>query len=715
MLLKFFNCTKLAHFITYRKLPASCHFIVSNIAMSRRSSSSDLLVKSVELFKDETTKKHFTSDYETQEMVFRRGFPFKMMITLSRELKATETVEFELRMGGRPMVHHGSLIRLPRIDPKPDEDNVGHNLLASVGDIITVEIHTSAKTTGVGQWLLAMRPYDGRRRLPLVSVTNDIIAVFNPWSKYDPVYLGNESWREEYVLNEQGLQFYGNARRIGQMDWYFGQFEAVVMKACLKLLESRAIRYRDHSDPVELSRHMSALVNSNDDAGVLIGNWSGDYEDGKSPGDWVGSVAILKQYLETGPVKYGQCWVFSGVLTTVLRCFGMPARSVTNFESAHDTDSNLAVDYRFDKSGKSLDNDDSIWNFHVWNDVWMAREDLPEGYGGWQALDATPQEVSDRKFQCGPMPLHAIKEGELGYNYDGLFIYAEVNGSKRYWQQTDTPDEWEDLGADTHSIGKNISTKALNGFTREDVTSQYKYKEGSKEEELSFKIARKFGKFEYIAKKETKPLVKFSTDLPEAVEFGKDINFTVKFENLTKSSQSIFLSAVGKTMQYNGSIVAQIMDQDFTATLPASKSHQFTISLPVSKYLGSVKENNSVKFFFMGGVTGTQSIAHQEVVDFTKPALKIEVPSSAKLGKPVKVKVSFTNPLSIALDGGVFTFEGAGVKDAVTKTVGKVKPKGLCSAEVSIQPRKLGIRRLIVGFSSKNLQGVQGSTEINVS
>ena len=38
---------------------------------------------------------------------------------------------------------------------------------------------------------------------------------------------------------------------------------------------------------------------------------------------------------------------------------------------------------------------DSVWNFHVWNEVFMARKDLPKGYGGWQAIDATPQEASD--------------------------------------------------------------------------------------------------------------------------------------------------------------------------------------------------------------------------------------------------------------------------------------------------------------------------------
>jgi len=38
---------------------------------------------------------------------------------------------------------------------------------------------------------------------------------------------------------------------------------------------------------------------------------------------------------------------------------------------------------------------DSVWNFHVWNECWMTRPDLQEGYGGWQAVDATPQETSD--------------------------------------------------------------------------------------------------------------------------------------------------------------------------------------------------------------------------------------------------------------------------------------------------------------------------------
>ena len=62
-------------------------------------------------------------------------------------------------------------------------------------------------------------------------------------------------------------------------------------------------------------------MNVNDsDGGCLVGKWSGedkDYADGVMPTSWSGSEAILKQYLATRrPVKYGQCWVFGGTLTT---------------------------------------------------------------------------------------------------------------------------------------------------------------------------------------------------------------------------------------------------------------------------------------------------------------------------------------------------------------------------------------------------------------
>ena len=88
----------------------------------------------------------------------------------------------------------------------------------------------------------------------------------------------------------------------------------------------------------------------------------------------------------------------------VCRALGLPCRSVTNFVSAHDTNASLTIDKFFSEDGRELTSKDdpefgadSIWNFHVWNDVWMSRPDLPKGYGGWQAIDSTPQELSQCK------------------------------------------------------------------------------------------------------------------------------------------------------------------------------------------------------------------------------------------------------------------------------------------------------------------------------
>ena len=85
-------------------------------------------------------------------------------------------------------------------------------------------------------------------------------------------------------------------------------------------------------------------------------------------------------------------------LFQVCRALGIPSRSVTNFSSAHDTEGSLTIDNFIGDDGKSVEGltGDSTWNFHVWNEVWMERPDLePGGYGGWQAIDATPQEESD--------------------------------------------------------------------------------------------------------------------------------------------------------------------------------------------------------------------------------------------------------------------------------------------------------------------------------
>jgi len=60
----------------------------------------------------------------------------------------------------------------------------------------------------------------------------------------------------------------------------------------------------------------------------------------------------------------------------------------------------------------------------------MARPDLPLGYGGWQAVDATPQETSQGTFRCGPASLAAICNGQVFLKHDAPFVFAEVCGTR---------------------------------------------------------------------------------------------------------------------------------------------------------------------------------------------------------------------------------------------------------------------------------------------
>ncbi|KAM7327481.1 hypothetical protein ACRRTK_013848 [Alexandromys fortis] len=341
----------------------------------------------------------------------------------------------------------------------------------------------------VGRYLLKIRidSYQG----PVTAYQlGEFILLFNPWCPGDAVYLESEPQRQEYVMNDYGFIYQGSKSWIRPCPWNYGQFEENVIDICLELLEKSLNFQIDPStdcalrgSPVYISRVVCAMINSNDDNGVLNGNWSENYVDGVNPAEWTGSVAILKQWHAMGcqPVRYGQCWVFAAVMCTVMRCLGIPTRVITNFDSGHDTDRNLIIDEYYDNTGRILENmkKDTVWNYHVWDECWMARKDLPPGYGGWQVLDATPQETSNGLYCCGPASVKAIKEGEVDLNYDTPFAFSMVNADCMSWLVYGGKEQ--KLHRDTATVGNFISTKSIQSDERDDVTESYKYEEGTVE------------------------------------------------------------------------------------------------------------------------------------------------------------------------------------------------------------------------------------------
>ena len=80
-------------------------------------------------------------------------------------------------------------------------------------------------------------------------------------------------------------------------------------------------------------------------------------------------------------------------------------------------------------------------------------------------------------YCCGPVPVRAIKEGDLSTKYDAPFVFAEVNADVVDWIRQDDGSLHKSIN---HSlvVGLKISTKSVGRDEREDITHNYKYPEG---------------------------------------------------------------------------------------------------------------------------------------------------------------------------------------------------------------------------------------------
>ncbi|XP_016396142.1 coagulation factor XIII A chain-like [Sinocyclocheilus rhinocerous] len=392
-----------------------------------------LSVLSVDMRVAENRKDHYTDKFKSSSLIVRRNKEFTIIIKLDRAFSAEQDdVQVEFLIGSSPNENKGTYITVSIGKGKHNRHWKGR-VVEMQGNEVTVGITPDASCIiGRFRTFVAIVTDFGRRRTQRNQDT-DFYVLFNPWDPADQVYMDKEEDRQEYVMNDVGIIYNGEYNNITSRSWNFGQFEEGVLDACLMVMDAGKVPLLFRGNATEVVRQGSALLNAQDDKGVMVGNWSGDYSSGTAPTAWTGSPEILLKYASEGcePVCFVQCWVFAGVMNTFMRCLGIPARVITNFFSAHDNTGNVKTDIVLDKDGK-IDRSrtkDSVWNYHCWNEVYMKRPDLPENFSGWQVVDCTPQETSDGLYRCGPTSVNAIKEGELSYPFDAKFVFAEVKRS----------------------------------------------------------------------------------------------------------------------------------------------------------------------------------------------------------------------------------------------------------------------------------------------
>lgn len=664
-------------------------------------------------------KEHHTDQYHGDQLIIRRGQTFQIELDLSRPFNLnTDKLHLELRTGLLPLVSKGTHVIVPLVEELQDERWEAKVVEQNVTRV-KLSINSSA-TAVIGKYKLSITTqYLKTGETSTHDHDKDIYMLFNPWCEEDTVYMESKKELKEYVLNDTGRIYYGTELQIGARTWNFGQFDEGILEACLYVLENSEVPPSGRGDPINVVRVISAMINSPDDRGVLEGNWSGNYASGTPPTAWSGSVDILRRYHKEGgaPVKYGQCWVFSGVTTSVLRCLGIPTRSVTNFQSAHDTDVSLTTDVYLDENMEPIDhlNSDSVWNFHVWNDCWMARPDLPPGMGGWQAVDSTPQETSQGTYRCGPASLAAVRSGQVYLKYDAPFVFAEVNSDKIYWQRN-LDGTFSQIHIEKKAVGHCISTKAVGSDARADITYVYKHPEGSEEERIAVETACRYG---------TKPDV-YSSPTAEDVQvevrmegegpcMGGDAHLKIVVKNLSSQPRRANLHSQVAVMYYTGVLKDTVKKDKLPVALMPNEEKIIDWVLPYEQYQNQLVDQAALMLTLSGRVTETQQVlANQTSFRLRTPDLKVEPVGEAYVGKEASAKITFTNPLPCTLCNVVVRVEGLGLRDLHPIRVGDVGKHANVTVTEHFIPTIAGPRKLVASLDCRQLSQVHGVADIMV-
>lgn len=272
--------------------------------------------------------------------------------------------------------------------------------------------------------------------------------------------------------------------------WTYDLEHSSVKDVVMSLLEEMKIDRTVNN----VVRHFIVKSNHQDDNGILYGKWGGKMSPSTHPSRWRNTSHVFNARVKTGkPVKYGQCWVYAEILTSVFRYLGIPARTIYSRNARIDRGEDGGIDIEVTPSkgcGLPIENDefvpdilnlsknlgnfkvtekkkvpfieyesigeiiskgdgcedidlrkmvekgDSMWNFHVWNEVFLEEDD---GKCGWSCLDGCPvreTKIKDHyhKLQgSGPVSITDLKNGKT-VNPDFKYFNSTVNAAMRYWR-----------------------------------------------------------------------------------------------------------------------------------------------------------------------------------------------------------------------------------------------------------------------------------------
>jgi hypothetical protein len=678
---------------------------------------------------------HKTDRYRTKDevVILRRGFPMTMKVSTDNP---TECGKLSV-VGG---LHDGQRTFL---SGKEDMTNFGWSVSCKGTSNTAFDLTiTPADLASVGLFQLYVKLDDQE-----FEYNKYIAVIFNPWNQKSPEYWPNDaSLLDEYVLSENIGLWRGSAGRNSPMRWALDQFEPSVFFSALDLLQGLDEQKRQKIQFVV--RHLSSAEN-----GMLHGKWARDekdYEPYTKPWEWTGSGRIFSQWRDSSntvrrrsAVRYAQCWVFSGAFTSLLRTLGMPSRSVTNFESAHEHqpyDNNcdaywvLKADGSDDYTRDRGLEQDSVWNFHVWNEVFFKRDDC-EKCDGWQSTDATPQEYSDGDYQLGPAPKTRIYNldvsgyDKVGYDIvsDTHFLVSEVNADQRHFLEKKSGSgrnkKFKLHYTEKNVIGKEIScNKPLRPTWRDDVTDEYK-----PDERNSGRVLREWATDDSFLNEELdKNDVTLKQDTPQSVDAGSTVllGFEMELKDAVKEDRRVELYVEGQMVDYTGQPVTAGRDtsvfktvRQFVHLKDGERAGKIKVDVPPSEYTPWLGSGSFMQWSVSGSVieTGQRFLDTKSVEIVTPPIELVLKQQDVKMGTLVNGAAVLVNPLITPITNLKGQIHLSGHKVDLDTEVSEVDAFGRLVVPFALMPNVAGKQDVIISFTCDQVTEFQGSAEIAVA
>ncbi|KAJ8340707.1 hypothetical protein SKAU_G00353400 [Synaphobranchus kaupii] len=658
-----------------------------------------LRLRHINLELSENLQAHRTQGLSSRELVVRRGQPFKLTLLFKQKQfnPHTDSLFFKALIGDLFIEFPANLSQ--------DTSCPGWGAQVQPRGVhpLSITVHiTSCPQAPVGLYSLQLHLLSSYWQQSYTIAT--FILLYNPWCQSDSVYISSEDQRQEYVKNDFGLLYMGTPHNVISRPWAFGQYERGILEICLDVLQVSPCHGRDpqrdylsRADPVYLSRVVCAMINCEDDRGVLKGNWSGKFANGVHPSEWTGSADILKRWAGSRfrPVQFGQCWVYAAVMCTVMRALGVPSRVVTNFNSAHDSNGNLVIEEFYTDTGEKLHlSKDSIWNFHVWVECWMSRKDLGSQFSGWQVLDPTPQEKSGGVYCCGPCPVAAIRKRQVDLAFDARFVYAAVNAD--VLRIVVANGRVLDQSMDTERVGSKIYTKSIGVNKPQDITGAYKHPQGTKQNST--------------CRQRSMRSLDVSLSIDQVPVAGEGISFSITIANNEGECRVLRENANAQTKEYNCNLMEtfwelhnrlQIAPWEVVTVCRHIPHSQFDLTLGADTVvnLAVVIEDER---------TRERALASEEV-NITSPEISIKVADGDNLvqNRDHTVLVAFTNSFTTPLCSVVLTIEGFGlIEGKVHSIVYLLQPGKTMEKTVTITPKEAGTKVLQATLGFKNRPAV---------